>query len=58
MNKFSLRVKDTVILSFLLTASLQVGLLLALKPRLSPSDLCARGCDTDAVPLVVKDSPP
>lgn len=42
MNEFSLRVKDAVILSFMLTASLQIGLLLALKTCLAPYDLvCA-----------------
>lgn len=56
MNKFSLRVKDAVLLSFMLTASLQIGLLLALKTCLAPYDLCAHGYDIDAIPLFIKDS--
>lgn len=56
MNEFSLRVKDAVTLSFMLTASLQIGLLLALKTCLAPYDLCVCGYDTDATPLFIKDS--
>ena len=54
MNEFSLRVKDAVILSFMLTASSQIGLLLALKTCLAPYDLCARGYDIDAGPLFIR----
>lgn len=56
MNEFILRVKEAVILSFMLTASLQIGLLLALKTCLAPYDLCVRGYDIDAIPLFINDS--
>lgn len=49
MNKFCLRVKEAIILSFMLTASLQIGLLLALKKCLAPYDLCACNYNINAV---------
>lgn len=50
MNKFCLRVKEAIILSFMLTASLQIGLLLALKKCLAPYDLCACNYNINAAP--------